>query len=148
MRRSNRAATYILAAATLGAACGCSAPRVLWSQRVQLNGRDFRFARIDSVREASAGHSIEYKDGDFLVAGKGPIAVNGFEIQADGPSVILANQTVRLGPSDTVVFKKDMTWTVESPEGAPAPAEPVAPAAPGASSPAEPAPAGGPGTGK
>lgn len=105
----------VLAAAVLAGASGCSTPRILWSQRVLLNGRTFSFARIESLKDApeAKGHRIEYKAGDFVISGDGPILVNGFELTAKEGLVILANQHLRLKAREEVHFRKDMTWTVE-----------------------------------
>ena len=107
---------------------GCSTPRVLWSQQVSLNGRNFVFARIDSLTQGPEGHRIEYRDGNFTIRGPGTIMVNGFEISAAVNVVVLANQRLELKPGEEIHFSRDMEWTVK-PGAAPA-ADPTVPAPP------------------
>ena len=114
----------------LALASGCTAPRVLWSQRVVLNGRTIVFTRIDSLREGPEGHRIEYRDGDFLITGRGTITVNGFEISAEDGKAILANHPIELKPGEEVHFSSDMAWEVlpgkgAAPEAPPAPEKPA-----------------------
>jgi len=101
-------------AAVLLAAQGCSTPKLVWSQQVELNGRRFVFSRINSLREGPGGHRVEYRDGNFIIQGQGPIQVNGFEItaQKDG-KVVLANQHLDLQDREEVHFSSDMIWKVE-----------------------------------
>ncbi len=99
---------------------GCAAPKVIWHQKVCLNGRNIVFARIDSLSPGPGGHRVEYRNGDFIVSGSGPITVNGFEISAQEGKVVLANQPIELKPEDEVVFSSDMSWTVrQGPKAAP-----------------------------
>ena len=158
-------AAAVLAGAVLTGVSGCSTPRILWSQRVLLNGRTFSFAQIESLKDdpEAKGHRIEYKAGDFVISGDGPILVNGFELIAKEGLVILANQHLRLKTREEIHFRKDMTWTVEPgaaqpgepqppgpieavPEPEPPPAVPPVPAAkvPAAAMPAPAAPAAAP----
>jgi len=111
VRQASRAALVGAAALALSVAA-CSAPRVYWSQAVRLNGREFLFKRIDSLKGGPEGHRVEFQNGDFLVEGKGPITVNGFEITVADGAAILANQRVELGPRDQVRFASDMSWKV------------------------------------
>jgi hypothetical protein len=105
----------------------CSGPRILWSQQVSLNGRNFVFSRIDSLTQGPEGHRIEYRDGNFTIRGPGMIMVNGFEISAEVNVVVLANQRLELKPGEEVHFSRDMEWTVHP--GAPAAPEPSPPLA-------------------
>ena len=86
-------------------------PTVHWSRRVQLNGRSFVFARLDSFQESSPEQKVSYKDGDFVVEGKGPITVNGFVIEVQDGHVLLAEQRVELSPEDEVHFDRSMSWS-------------------------------------
>ncbi len=98
---------------SLFAALGCTTPKVFWSQRVELNGRGFVFKRINSLREGPEGHRIEYRDGTFIVQGKGPITVNGFEISAQDGTVTLANRRLDLQEGEEVHFSSDMESEVK-----------------------------------
>jgi hypothetical protein len=115
-RKASRLAALLLVV-LLG---GCALPTVHWSQRVTFNGRTFVFARIESLRESAQGDRVDYQGGDFLVEGKGPITVNGFEIDVLSGAVQLANQKVRLAPGDEVHFGSDMSWSVRPSRGQPA----------------------------
>ncbi|MGH9361398.1 MAG: hypothetical protein ACRD2T_05730 [Thermoanaerobaculia bacterium] len=108
--RARRAARALLGAGLLLGGMACTAPRVHWSQRVRLNGRDFVFKRLDSLKGGPEGHRIEFQNGDFLVEGKGAIAVNGFEIRVQGSEVHLANQRIELSEGQEVRFAADMSW--------------------------------------
>jgi len=99
---------------------GCSLPRIQWSQRVRFGGRDFVFARVDSVKSAGQNDHIEYLNGDFKVEGQGPLSVNGYEIALVPEGVKLAGRLVRLEPGQEVRFARDMTWTVHPGAGPPA----------------------------
>jgi len=120
-----RLSTLLLGLMILGS-IGCSGPRILWSQQVSLNGRNFVFARIDSLTQGPEGHRIEYRDGNFTIRGPGTIMVNGFEITAAVNVVVLANQRLELKPGEEVFFSRDMEWTVRP--GASATSEPSMPA--------------------
>jgi len=95
---------------------GCTAPKVYWTQRVQLNGKDFVFQRIDSL--APQGHRVSYLNGAFVVEGPGPVAVNGFEIAVKEGEVLLANQRIAdLRPGEEIYFPADMKWKVRASSG-------------------------------
>jgi hypothetical protein len=126
--RVPRTAVAALAVAALVPTAGCTPPKVMWSQRVVLNGTTFKFKRIDSLLEGPEGQRVEYRDGDFTIVGRGPITVNGFEVAAGDGAAVLANQRIELKPGDQVIFASDMSWTVEPGPAASAP--PAAPAAP------------------
>ena len=144
MIRSARGPVAVLV--LLLGASGCTLPRVVWSQRVWLNGRSFVFTRIDSLADTPGDHRIEFRNGDFIVGGRGPILVNGFEVTADGPEVVLASRHVHLDRGEEVRFEVDMTWTVKPGPSTPleVPPSPAPPGGPAAEEAARPAPAAAP----
>ena len=96
---------------------GCSAPRVYWSQRVRVNGKEFVFQRIESL--TPQGHRVSYLNGSFVVEGPGPVAVNGFEITVNPEEILLANQRLaELRPGEEIYFPVDMKWRVRAASGA------------------------------
>jgi len=95
---------------------GCAAPRVYWSQRVVLNGRQLVFERLWRLNEGPDGHRVAFLNGDFIVEGKGPIVVNELEISAAGEEVWLANQRLQaLKPDEEVHFTASMAWQIRPP---------------------------------
>jgi hypothetical protein len=99
---------------------GCTPPKVYWTQRVRVNGKDFVFQRIESL--LPQGHRVSYLNGGFVVEGPGPVAVNGFEISVKDGEVLLANQRIAdLRAGEEVYFPADMKWRVRASSGSDSP---------------------------
>ncbi len=94
---------------------GCDTINILPEQRVVVNGKEFFFREVESLRPVGEPfQEFVYDQGDFFIrSSHGAVRVNGIEITADSKGAKIANRHIALKADERLHFSSDMTWKVE-----------------------------------
>lgn len=111
----SRIASLLLLALLGGlASAGCQNVHILPRKRVVLNGREFYFRHIESLRPVAEPFTeFVYEDGEFFIKSRhGAVRVNGMEIATESRGARVANRSVALKADERLYFSTDMSWDV------------------------------------